>query len=346
MVNHDFLAKSTVNINREIQSVNSQYVTKSSPKLMQVLNPIVNNKTKFFDTALNGRQAVPTSGGSVVGKLLLTLFTTWEEEENKYLCRNNTIRNWNLLGPSVKTILFTNNENLAYRVKQLGWDVLPIRKMGGTGVPVLKAMFEQVVGVVDSQFYAYINGDIIFTSDLIKTLHAVKESKIYMYDDLLVIGQRTDVCFVTTAESIDYEQLRFAAKTRGSPLRSPYKADYFIAKRGYPWNGFPDLVIGRPYVDSYLVADAAKRGHLLDVTQTSLAVHQITKTGKAGTDEGLTHPDMDYNIRLLRGKQFETGHVYMSTYTTSFGHNGDVIVRSIDYHRHPYIDDGQFVCEL
>lgn len=310
----------------------------------QVTNKKKLNTITPYMITHKGDEAYKSRERKKENKILLTLFTTWEEEDNKYLCRNNTIRNWNLLGPLVKRILFTNKKNLAFRVQQLGWNVLPVTNTGTTGVPVLKTMFKQAISAVNSSFYAYANGDIIFTSDFIQTLHAIEKDGIYKFEDLLVIGQRTDVCFVSKPESVNYKKLIYAAKNRGSSLRSPYKTDYFIVKRGYPWESFPELVIGRPYVDSYLVADAASRGHVVDITPTSLAVHQITKTGKAGTDEGLTHPDKDYNINLLKGYKYETGHIYMSSFVTNFEMNRNIKVRLIDNYRSPYIDDGQFVC--
>lgn len=274
---------------------------------------------------------------------LFTIFTTWNPESDKYLCRNNTIRNWNSLGPDVVRVLFTNDSFLSKQIEMLGWKSLPIRKTGTTGVPVLRTMYEDVMRVEESYFYGYANGDILFTDDIIKTLQAILKTTISQYNDIFIMGQRTDVCFVTRNEGKNQNLLRMAAKTRGT-IRSPYKIDYFIVKKGYPLYDFPDVVIGRPYVDSYAIAHALNFGHLIDITNSSIAIHQVTKSGHAGSNEGVFHQDKNYNVDLLasKGIKYKPGSVFDALFYTFRNSNDSFSIGKVTSPRKSYGDD--FVC--
>ncbi|VDH88692.1 Hypothetical predicted protein [Mytilus galloprovincialis] len=238
-------------------------------------------------------------------KPLLTLFTSWSEDKGKYICRNNTINNWNLLHENVVRILFTNDAALSYRVMSMGWKVLPITKVGTTGVPILKDMFYATMAAEDSLFYAYANGDILFTDGLIKSIKAVKKSKLGGARDLLMIGQRYDTRNVSKNEATNYYKLITAVKSRGD-LHRPEGIDYFILKKTYPLHGFPDLVIGRIQIDTYLVSIAvsSSHSHVVDISKTSIAVHQVTLPGKKGVREGHSKQDTSYNVKLLESKKW------------------------------------------
>ncbi|CAC5380444.1 unnamed protein product [Mytilus coruscus] len=264
-------------------------------------------------------------------RTLLTIFTTWVSDKKKYVCRNNTVKNWNLLQENVERILFTNETDLTLRVKSMGWKVLPVTKVASsTKVPVLKDMFYSAFEAEDSIFYAYANGDNIFTSDLTETVKAILKSKLSDADDLLLIGRRTDVRNVSTKEAINHDVLRNTAYSRGS-IHSPYGIDYFIIKKSYPFLEFPDLVIGRPYVDSFLVSEAVNRkpGHVIDITLTSLAVHQVTLPGKQGVNEGSTYQDKDFNFNLLKSRNpnYSRGNTNCAQYFTLFDTNMTIAIK-------------------
>ncbi|XP_052097086.1 uncharacterized protein LOC127732071 [Mytilus californianus] len=262
------------------------------------LNTLTSFRGKVQDQNKDDKQVIPKT------KPLLTMFTTWVSDKMKNICRNNTVQNWNLLHKNVIRILFTNETDLTLRVKSMGWKVLPVPKVASTtNVPVLKDMFYSSFKAEDSTFYAYANGDNLFTDDLIKTLKTILKSSLSKSDDLLLIGRRTDVRNVTKEEARNHMSLKSAAYYRGS-LHSHYAIDFLIIKKSFPLLDLPDLVIGRPYVDSFIVSEAVNRvpGHVIDITLTSLAVHQVTLLGKKGIDEGSTHPDKNYNYDLLKSR--------------------------------------------
>ena len=104
---------------------------------------------------------------------LLTLFTTWNDNDEKYLVHNLTTRNWLSLRPFVIPVVFTNEPAIANDCREKGWLVHAIRMASSDGFPVMKYMYEDVIAAYSTTFYAYSNSDILYTNNLIETLIAI-----------------------------------------------------------------------------------------------------------------------------------------------------------------------------
>jgi hypothetical protein len=227
---------------------------------------------------------------------LLTIFTTFSSSAEKYVCRNNTIRNWMFFGTIVKPIFFSDDADLLNQIKSKGWDVQRPSKTA-IGIPILKYMYLDAMKTYRSKFYAYVNGDILFTQSLIDTLRFIaSSSEINRTHPMLIVGQRTNVKNVGEQQASTHEHLMKISKT--GKLFPEYGEDYFITNANYPWHDCPEVVIGRVAYDNWLVMNANKRGHTtLDATRTLLALHQTTRKGDY---EGRSHPNRDFNANLLK----------------------------------------------
>ncbi|KAK3085019.1 hypothetical protein FSP39_022943 [Pinctada imbricata] len=228
---------------------------------------------------------------------ILTLFTTWQTKAEKYDCHNNTVNNWLSFGPDVIPILFTNETNLSMRVKKADWKVLPIKR-AFKGIPILKNMFLDAMKEVSSLFYAYSNGDILFTNQLIESLKAILVSRfVNLSNPVMVVGRRTNVIDITRKEASSWDNITNTANARGKLFIADAE-DFFITTKVYPWKEVPDLIIGRNAYDNWLVLNSRKRKFTtIDITATSYAVHQTTK---AGNFEGHHQKDKYYNHNLLK----------------------------------------------
>jgi len=113
----------------------------------------------------------------------------------------------------------------------------------------------------------------------------------------MVIGRRSDVPIRNRTIYI-LEDVKKVAKADGK-LHSSYGIDYFaIASNNYPWHKVPDLVIGRPAYDNFLVATATRYNvSVVDATDTVIALHQ---TDADGLNSGHRRSDSDYNRRIIR----------------------------------------------
>ena len=237
-----------------------------------------------------GKDAAKTS------TFLLVIFTTFTDSAEKYVCRNNTIRNWLSFGGTVKPIFFSDDTNLIARVKEKGWHVLLPSKTA-VGIPILKYMYMDVMKHYPSKFYAYVNGDILFTQGLVDTLQFILSAKkINQTHPMLIVGQRTNVKHVSAENASSHENIIKISKT--GKLFTTWGEDYFITNSNYPWKDCPEVVVGRVAYDNWLVLNANKRRHTtIDATRTLLALHQTTKKGNG---EGRSHPNAHYNGNILR----------------------------------------------
>ena len=260
-------------------------------------------------------------------KPLLTLFTTWAEEKDRYPLHNLTVRNWQSLEPYVIPVVFTNQHTVAEECRQKGWDVLPIKISANGGIPVLKFMFLDVISTYNTPFYGFGNSDILFTDSLIETLAWINVS-VNLDKPVLIIGKRTNINYVGAKETETWKKLSAVASSRGKLFRG-LAEDYFITSRFYPWKKIPEVVIGRPAFDNWLVYHTRKQNQtLIDATRTILAVHQTTK---AGNIEGQGRPNSSYNRNLLKrlykDVNFSAGFVDCANLSTKYEKDSVIIVK-------------------
>ena len=265
---------------------------------------------------------------------LLTLFTSWGDSADKYLVHNLTSINWLSLRPFVVPVLFTNESSVASECEKQGWEVFPIRVAAAGGVPVLKFMYVDVIAAFNSTFYGYANGDILFTNQIVETLLSIAKA-IDLEKATLIVGKRTNVVNVTEDEGSSWENITRISKERGQ-LFTGYAEDYFITQRNYPWKDMPEVVIGRRAYDNWLVYNARKSKHVvIDITESSLAMHQTTA---AGNFEGHGHENSHYNDNLLKkiykSIKYNAGVVECVEQQTKYDDKGVIRVHSRKVSKH------------
>ena len=140
---------------------------------------------------------------------LLTLFTTWNNNREKHLVHNNTVRNWLSFRPHVIPVVFTNDIGIASECRRYGWSVLPVRETATDGFPVLKFMYLDAMKAYKTTYYAYSNSDMLYSDNLVDTLIGCAYNlsyflnvtysddsflygkSVYARQPTLIIGQRT-----------------------------------------------------------------------------------------------------------------------------------------------------------
>ncbi|XP_063443069.1 uncharacterized protein LOC134723385 [Mytilus trossulus] len=261
--------------------------------------------------------------GSRKSSPLLILFTTWTATKDKYLCHNNTVKNWKYLSPFVTPVLFSDEELVRDEAESKGWRVLPVRN-SSIGLPILKYMYMEIQKSFSSPFIAYSNSDLLFTDSIIKTLNVISQSNLSKNNELLLTGRRTNVVNVTSIEASSAKNILKASK-RGE-LYDGDALDYFITTSGYPWKDAPDLVVGRPGFDNWIVANARLMNFsVIDTTETIIAVHQTTE---AGNKEAHQQHNVSYNIELQKKfnerLRYNLGVTSCMKYKTVYSKNGFV----------------------
>ncbi|OWF43229.1 hypothetical protein KP79_PYT18819 [Mizuhopecten yessoensis] len=211
----------------------------------------------------------------------LVLFTSWNDSMESGNVYNNTLFMWRALGPDVTLVLFTNNTKMKEMAKSFGWEVLPLMRTNCGGIPILKEMFKTVMTTYnESKFYGYSNSDVLFNIGLKATLNMILSNKALLKRaPVLVTGRRIDSPVGLTEKIQTWKDFEKVAQ-RGL-MSNAFALDYFITTKGFNWKEFPDLVIGRPKIDNWLIFYARRKGvSLIDASASITALHQKTEKRK------------------------------------------------------------------
>ncbi|XP_045185533.2 uncharacterized protein LOC123543528 [Mercenaria mercenaria] len=235
---------------------------------------------------------------------LVTLFTTFADhfhtDSEKIIVHNNTLTNWASFMPSVNLILFSNDTYWTRVARSLGWDVIkPINENNGTKPPILKDMFRLAMARYKTNWYGYVNADILFTSDILLNLEMFTRKYNTSASRILLTGRRTNVDNLTSLDPLSEKNIKEHAKKFGQLYKEDAE-DFFLTTSSFPWQNILPVVVGRPGYDNWLVGEARCRLNttVIDVTQSLLAFHQTTKKG--GNSEGHYHHDSDFNFNVLK----------------------------------------------
>jgi hypothetical protein len=253
---------------------------------------------------------------------LITLMTTFQMSSDKITIYHNTLRIWSLLKPEVRTVVFCSPEDqeAINAVKKYGHTVEMVPKTFNN-IPVLRSMFIAAKAKYNSTFYGYANGDILFTESLVKTLRTLNMYKDnIIFKQILVVGRRHNHLIENkTLETLEQVQncSQFAHGFTSDAQ------DYFITTRdGFPWEDIPDLVVGRPGYDNWLVATAIRQNiTVVEATRTLLAIHQ---TGPDGNYAGGKKNGTRTNHDLVKPFDYSLGRTSCTQLYTAY--NGTVVV--------------------
>lgn len=260
---------------------------------------------------------------------LLTLFTTFNDVISRRAIHNNTLHNWASLGDDVRVVMYIDVDevasNLTVTALALGYCVryVPLYRQR---LPVVRSMFQDVATQFRSTFYAYANSDILFDGSLVYTVRGVARTSyanIYRTTGILLIGKRTNVDVNVIRDTYHPNHVQ-RLKKQGKAFLSVAQ-DYFITTAtGYPWQRVPDLVVGRPGFDNYLVIKAIDWNvTVIDATDSLTAVHQ---TGNDGNQASFKTTNKCLNKRLVHPFDYTRGSTLCAPYFTVSDITGKVVV--------------------
>lgn len=266
--------------------------------------------THRIEAAKAARKASPT----------LTLFTSFREfDAGREPLHSYVIKNWSALKPWVRPVVFYSNPK--HRLNRLasnyGWNLHAIPRANEHGTPFIKDMYKAAKELYHTDFYAYANGDLLFSHNLIDSLRAV-QNLINHDDELgppLVIGRRSNYVMNFTKVDKHLHEPSVVKEKTTKPFHN-FAIDYFIIQDKFPWNRVLDMVIGRGGYDQYLVLMAIVNGMtVVDITPTNRVLH-LQGAAFDLTSRTADNPDKKYNLNLIRevhkGHLPPTGNVAMA----------------------------------
>ena len=296
----------------------------SSRHLMNLTGALANDSAYTVDDELTARtqshDVITSSAGadnnaaaSVHNQTLLTMFTTFKNDASRFVIHNNTLHNWSALRPRVVPVLYTvdTDPRLVRTAKRLGWLVLPAPDVNRYQTPFLRQMYQTASQRVDSVFYGYSNGDIMYDDSLVRTLEAVVSSESRGHflnkNQTLVVGKRTNFR-VRNRAIYRLEDVSAFARTEGDQFLLTSSDYFFIERNRFPWQQLPPIVIGRADIDLFLVPFASQNGVLIvDATKTLTALHQTGRDGNRAWRRNNVTQDRDYNKNVLANVTYKRG---------------------------------------
>ena len=235
----------------------------------------------------------------------LTLFTTCKPfVGNVARLQRNALRSW-ALGPLCNVVVFGDEPGVREICEDFGFCQVPTVERTALGTPLVSHLFEAVENATRADLLAFVNADIMLTSDLIAAFEAVQNR----FERFLMIARRWNV---DLAEDWDFMSPSWEAKLRayvrehGTIEPSYGGVDLFVYRRGL-WKHLQPFAIGRTRWDSALIYEARKLGApVIETTRVVTAVHPnhgypLDPQDTAGVFKG---PEALRNQSLLGGDEF------------------------------------------
>ena len=133
----------------------------------------------------------------------------------------------------------------------------------------------------------------------------------------MVVGRRTNVLLGNNTHLLyQPEHVTKLARQRGRLFGADAEDYFFIAFNDFPWNRVPNVIIGRPAYDNFLVGRAIQENvTVVDATATLLAFHQ---TGSDEDFAGFRNKDSRFNIIRIGLYNYGAGLTTSARYETVF----------------------------
>ena len=234
--------------------------------------------------------------------------------------QRNALGSWMRLGVGVQVLLLGNDEGVAKAAREAGAEHVPDIERNEYGTPLVNSAFSTAARMARNPLLCYVNSDIMFTDELIRTATSIGKR------NFLMAGRRWNVDITEPWDFSDPQwRKKLEAFTRDHGERELYHdvwIDYFVFPRDSKLTILPPFAVGRPGWDNYFLFRCRQlRYPLIDATAVVTAVHQnhdYTHVPK-GTGHLWYGPEADANIKLL-GDESRTFGLHHATHKlTEFG---------------------------
>jgi hypothetical protein len=133
----------------------------------------------------------------------------------------------------------------------------------------------------------------------------------------MVVGRRTNLHIKKVANKNIYLPTVVETESRYGELFQTNAEDYFFINRNvFPWHQVPDIAIGRPGYDNFLVGLGIEmKVAVIDATKTLVALHQ---TDKEGNKAGHKNPENSVNKEAIGKFNYRMGTTRSCRYFTDF----------------------------
>lgn len=214
------------------------------------------------------------------------------------MIQRNAIRSWRAL-PGCQVVLLGDDPGVEAAAEELGveWGGAPPRSPWGT--PYLAGAFALAISRARHDTVCWVNADILLGPDLPVAAGRLRGARPY-----LAVGERHDL---DVTHEIDFTRSTWREELLLSVgPATPHGStgiDYFMFPRASWPRELPQLIVGRPGWDNWMICWAlAARIDLVNVSASVLALHQNHGYGHVPQGRGAWEgPEADWNRELLGG---------------------------------------------
>jgi hypothetical protein len=222
--------------------------------------------------------------------------------------QKNALRSLKQVHPDVEILLFGDDSGAAEVSRELGIRHIPHVRKNRYGTNYVASIYDQAQELARHDLMCYVNCDILMLDDFLRAVERVSS----MPEPFLMAGRRWDV---EIREPLAFETPAWQDETRKLAIQTNRQRpsqwiDYFVFRKGFFHKKIPDLVVGRPGWDNWMLWYALHSGaKLIDASAVVYAVHQNHDynhhpEGKKGVWEG---EEARENSLLLEGhRKFRT----------------------------------------
>jgi hypothetical protein len=232
---------------------------------------------------------------------LITIFSTLKPftQPHVSLIQTNALNSWNHLGGEVEVLLIGEEEGVAQAAKKARVRLIPEVKRNHLGTPLVSSIFELARDNSESPLLAYVNADILLTTDFV----TISRRVMHQSQEFLMVGRRWDLDIDDLLDfSQDWEsRLRMMVKNQAR-LHPAGGSDYFMFPRTC-FRQIPDMVIGRAGWDNWMIYKARAQGwRVINASPVFNVIHQ--QHDYAHLPGGKPHyrlPESEENVTLAGG---------------------------------------------
>lgn len=221
------------------------------------------------------------------------------------IIQKNAIKSWLKLLPKCEIILFGDDKGVKEVSKEFNILNISNIKKNEFGTPILSSAFGTAKKIAKNNILAYINSDIILTSDFVKSVEMINFKK------FLASGRRWDMEINNLINFNDHnwENKILESVKNGGLLHGHSGIDYFVFPKDLPCD-LPNFAVGRPGWDNWFIYYIKSLNiPIIDATDAITVIHQNHKSiYKNKTKENKKNIDLAgglVNMCTLREADFE-----------------------------------------
>ena len=204
---------------------------------------------------------------------MITFFSTFENTNYR---QNNSIESWKKLNCVSNIVAFSSKEE-GYDIDYLPYSQIIM------GMPTVSSLFKDILEKYDTEYFCYLNSDILFLSDFCETFNKVKEK----HNSFSVIGQRHNW---NSPKALDVPRLSDEEIKKevlhDCSLHPKTGVDYFLFSRDvFEGKNIPEFLIARRYFDHWLAHyPRTVNVPVIDATGNIFCIHHEETRSKRESD--------------------------------------------------------------